>query len=155
MFTSTKDLDEKYTNSNNQVKTDKSKSVNGVVCSFWLKNACKYGSSCKYLHEDIPEKYPECEHGINCTKINSGCPFKHTKKSQKECHNYNAGYCAHGKQCKDLHNEQNICLNYLLGFCPEGPNCKLFHLKTLINPGHDNLDYLAKSLPNLEPKKTS
>ena len=83
MFTSTKDLDEKYTNSNNQVKTDKSKSVNGVVCSFWLKNACKYGSSCKYLHEDIPEKYPECEHGINCTKINSGCPFNIQKNLKK------------------------------------------------------------------------
>ena len=140
-------------NNNNQVKTDKSKSVNGVVCSFWLKNSCKYGASCKYLHEDIPEKYPECEHGINCTK--PGCPFKHTKKAQKECHAYNSGYCSHGKLCKDLHKEQNICLNYLLGFCPDGPNCKLFHLKTMITPGQDNLDYLAKSLPNFEQLKSS
>ncbi len=147
MFCPTNELDQKYIK-NNQVKTDKSKSVNGTVCLFWLRGSCKNGDNCNYLHENIPEKYPECPHGLSCTK--QGCLLKHTKKEQKECHSYNSGYCVHGKQCKDSHNHKNICLNYLLGFCPEGPNCPLYHFKTMITPGQDNLDYLAKNLPKFE-----
>ena len=148
MYLSTKEYDEKYINNNNsQSKTDKSKSVSGTVCAFWLKGSCKNGNNCEFLHEKNPNKYPECPHGINCTRQGIDCPFKHTKKAPKECHSYNLGYCSHGKQCKDLHNEKNICLNYLLGFCPDGPQCKLYHLKSMITGGLDHLDYLARSLP--------
>ena len=119
------------------------------VCIYFIKgDKCIYGDKCKFLHEDIPEKYPECKHGINCTRKNIDCKLKHTKKPQKECHAYNAGYCPNGKNCKDLHNEKDICLNYLLGFCPQGPNCNKLHLKTMIAPGIDNLSYLAKSPPS-------
>ena len=135
-------------NTNAQAQEPKNNVIGGLVCTFWLKGICKNGSNCKFLHEKIPEKYPECPHGMNCIKINNGCPFKHTVKLQKECHAYNAGYCPLGKNCKDLHKERDLCLNYLLGFCPEGPNCKFVHLKTMITPGQDNLDYLAKSIPN-------
>ena len=151
MYFPSNELTQKYAK-NTQTQTDKSKSVNGTVCIFWLKGQCKNGDNCNYLHEDIPDKYPECPYGINCTK-QPGCPFKHIKREQKECHAYNSGYCSHGKQCKDLHNRKNICLNYLLGFCPEGPNCQFYHFKTMITPGQDNLDYLSKSIPNLEQLK--
>ena len=134
-----------------QTKNDKSKSINEVVCYYWLTSNCKNGDNCTFLHEDIPEKYPECKNGIKCSK--PGCLFKHIKREQKECHAYNSGYCSFGKQCKDLHNQKNICLNYLLGFCPEGPNCQFYHFKTMITPGQDNLDYLSKSIPNLEQLK--
>ena len=148
MYCPTNELDQKYTK-NPPAKVNKSKPVNGTtVCYFWLNNLCKNGDNCNFLHEDIPEKYPECPHGENCNK--QGCKLKHIKKEQKECHAYNSGYCSHGKQCRDCHNQKEICLNYLLGFCPEGPNCPNFHFKTLITPGQDNLDYLAKSLPNIE-----
>ena len=150
MYCPTNELDQKYGNIN-QVKTDKSKSVNSVVCLYWLKGLCKNGNNCNYLHEAIPEKYPECPHGINCTK--QGCILKHIKKEQKECHAYNSGYCPYGKKCKDLHKQKDICLNYLLGFCPEGPNCQLYHFKTMITPGQDNLNYLTKNLPNTEQIK--
>ena len=154
MYCPTKELDEKYTNSNNnQARTDKSKSVSGTVCAFWLKGSCKNGNNCKFLHEKNPDKYPECPYGINCTRQNIDCLFKHTKKTPKECHAYNSGYCSHGKNCKDLHKEQNICLNYLLGFCPDGPNCKLYHFKTTIPDGQDNLEYLARSLPQFDQMK--
>ncbi len=135
-------------NTNTQTQEQKNNVIGGLVCTFWLKGICKNGSNCKFLHEKIPEKYPECPHGMNCIKINNGCPFKHTVKLQKECHAYNAGYCPLGKNCKDLHKERDLCLNYLLGFCPEGPNCKFVHLKTMITTGQDNLDYLSKSIPN-------
>ena len=150
MYCPTNELDQKYVNNNNLNKTDKSKSINGTVCLYWLKGQgqCRNGDNCKFLHEAIPEKYPECPHGINCTK--QGCPLKHIKKERKECNAYNYGYCSHGNQCKDSHNQKEICLNYLLGFCPEGPNCQFYHFKTMITPGQDDLDYLAKSLPNLE-----
>ena len=147
MYCPTNELDQKYGNTT-QVKTDKSKSINSVVCLHWLKGSCKNGNNCTFLHEHIPEKYPECQHGVNCTK--QGCPFKHIKKEQKECHSYNSGYCPYGKKCKDYHKPKDICLNYLLGFCPDGPNCQLYHFKTMITPGQDNLDYLSKNLPSNE-----
>ena len=146
MYFQTKELDEKYTNTNNQIKNDKPKNKYSIVCSYWLKGSCKNGNNCNYLHEDNPDKYPECPHGLNCKTEN--CNLKHSKRVPKECHAYNAGYCPKGKQCKDSHKEQKICLNYLLGFCPDGPNCKLFHQKTLITNGQDDIVYLAK-----EPSK--
>ena len=151
MYCPTNELDQKYINNNiNKIKADKSKSINGTVCYYWVKGTCKNGDSCNYLHENIPERYPDCPHGINCTKQGQGCPFKHIKKERKECPSYNSGYCSFGKQCKDLHNQKEICINYLLGFCPDGPNCQLYHFKTMITPGQDDLDYLSKSLPNLD-----
>ena len=133
---------------NNQISEQKNNNIGGTVCAFFLKGNCKNGANCKFLHERIPGRTPECPHGINCTRQNNGCPFKHSKIPQKECHAYNSGYCPLGKNCKDLHIERDLCLNYLLGFCPDGPNCKLFHLKTMITPGQDNLDYLARSIPS-------
>ena len=137
------EVDEK----NNIIQTPEKKNNNigTTVCYYWLKTKgnCR-NANCKFLHQDVPEKYPECPHGINCTKQNAGCIFKHTRKTQKECHAYNSGYCPYGKSCKDLHIERDLCINYLLGFCPDGPNCKLFHLKTMITPGQDNLNYLAR-----------
>ena len=137
-------------NQNTQTNKQKNNNIGTTVCYYWIKTKgnCKNGENCKFLHENILEKYPECQYGINCTRQNSNCPFKHTRKPQKECHAYNNGYCPLGKNCKDLHVEKDLCLNYLLGFCPEGPNCKFFHLKTMITPGFDNFDYLAKNMPN-------
>ena len=107
MYCPTNELDQKYGNIN-QVKTDKSKSVNSVVCLYWLKGLCKNGNNCNYLHEAIPEKYPECPHGINCTK--QGCILKHIKKEQKECHAYNSGYCPYGKNVKIYINKKIFVL---------------------------------------------
>ena len=122
-------------NQNNQTPEQKNNNNGGTICSFYLKGYCKNGDKCKFLH-------PEGQLG----KQNSDSAVKFIKK--RECQAYNAGYCQQGKNCKDLHVERNLCINYLLGFCPEGPNCKLFHFKTMIPPGQDNLDYLAKSIPN-------
>ena len=139
------DVDEKHTNTPNQEQ--KYNNTGGQICAFWLKGNCRNGSNCKFLHGK-QGKYPECPYGMNCTRQNNGCPYKHTKIQQKECHAYNLGYCPNGKNCKDLHVEKDLCINYLLGFCPDGPNCKLFHLRTMITPGQDNLDYLARSIPS-------
>ena len=146
MYLLTKDIDEKLNNNQNKT-SNKSKPVRDEVCRFYLKGNCKNKDNCPFLHENNPDKYPECPHGLNCKGRGIDCPFKHTKKLPKECHAYSNGYCPNGKFCKDLHNEQNICLNYLLGFCPDGPNCKLFHLRSMITAGQDNMDYLARSTP--------
>lgn len=50
-----------------------------------------------------------------------------------------------GKNCRLAHVQKELCLNYILGFCPEGPLCNYFHLKSLIHPGQDNLNYLIKN----------
>ena len=143
------EIDDKN-NQNGPSQDQKNSNIGTTVCYYWLKTGgkCKYDKNCKFLHQDDPERYPECPHGINCTKQNMGCNLKHTRKPQKECHAYNAGYCPLGKNCKDLHVVKDLCLNYLLGFCPDGPNCKLFHLKTMITQGMDDLNYLAKDLPS-------
>lgn len=127
------DIDEKL--QNNQIQEQKNNNVSGTNCTFYLKGICRNGAACKFLH-------PEGQQGKQILESAN----KYQKR--KECHAYNSGYCPLGKNCKDLHVERNICINYLLGFCPEGPNCKLFHLKTMITSGQDNLDYLAKSIPN-------
>ena len=143
------ELDGKYNNN----KPEKSKPINSTVCMYWLTGQCKNDTNCKFLHENIPERYPECPHGINCTKKDKGCIFKHTVKAQKECNSYKQGYCVHGKQCKNSHIQQELCLNYLLGFCPEGPNCKKYHFKSMITSGQDDLNYLARSIPKFEEEK--
>ena len=152
MYYPKNELDGKY-NNNNHNKADKSKPINSTVCIFWLNGQCKNDTNCNFLHENIPEKYPECPYGISCTKKDKGCILKHTVKAQKECNAYKLGYCVHGKQCKNCHIEQELCLNYLLGFCPEGPNCKKYHFKTMITTGHDDLNYLSRSFPKIEEEK--
>ncbi len=124
-------------------KQQKSKLVGGTVCKYWLENRCKKGENCEYLHENIPDKLPECPLGVTCNR-GIECPFKHTPRQIKECQFYNSGYCKEGKACKLAHIKRELCLNYTLGFCPEGPMCKLFHLKSLVNPFQDNMNYLFK-----------
>ncbi len=123
-------------------KIIKSKLVGRLVCKFWLKTRCKNGEKCDYLHENIPEKYPECDN-FACT--GKDCPFKHIAKQIKECQFYSSGYCKDGRNCRLAHIRLEPCINYLLGFCPEGPKCKLKHVKTLIAPSQDNFDFLVKS----------
>lgn len=129
-------------------KQYKSKLVGGTVCKYWLENRCKKGETCEYIHENIPDKLPECPHGYACTK-GKDCIFKHTPKQIKECILYSNGYCKDGKNCKSAHIKKEICLNYLLGFCPEGPLCKNIHLKSMILPSQDNMLYLEKNIKNL------
>ena len=80
--------------------------------------------------------------GLNCQKLD--CKLKHLEKPMKECQFYSNGYCKEGKNCKLAHKKKELCLNYLIGFCPEGPECQNFHLKTLISPSQDNMNYLLK-----------
>lgn len=142
-----KDLEEKeiHANAFNIAKQSyKSKLVGGTVCKYWLENRCKKGENCEYLHENIKEKLPECQHGMNCTRQYFDCPYKHTRRIIKECVFYYNGYCKEGKNCKSSHKYKEVCLNYLIGFCPDGPNCKFYHLKSLINPMQDNMNSLTK-----------
>jgi cleavage and polyadenylation specificity factor subunit 4 len=123
-------------------KLIKSKLVGRLVCKFWLKTRCKNGEKCDYLHENIPDKYPECDN-LGCT--GKDCPLKHLPKQVKECQFYSSGYCKDGRNCRLAHIRKEACINYLLGFCPEGPKCKYVHVKTLISPSQDNSEFLLKS----------
>lgn len=124
-------------------KQQKSKLVGGTVCKYWIMNSCKKGETCEYLHENIPDKLPECPLGMSCLR-GKECPFKHTPRQIKECQFYANGYCKEGKNCKLAHVKKEICINYMIGFCPEGPSCKFVHLKTLISPFQDNMAHLVK-----------
>jgi hypothetical protein len=126
----------------------KSKLVGGTVCKYWLENRCKKGENCEYLHENIPDKLPECPMGMACIKIKD-CPFKHTPRLIKECQFYSSGYCKDGRNCKLAHIKKDVCQNYLMGFCPEGPNCKNTHLKTLIHPMQDNMNFLLTGITGI------
>ena len=139
-----RNLEENVSNINNPniPKSNYQKKKKDTVCKYWLEGRCSKGESCEFLHSKIKEKLPECPHGTSCKKI--GCPFKHTPKIKKECIVYSNGYCKDGKNCKNEHIFKTVCINYLLGFCPSGPNCKFYHLKSLINPVQDDMQYLSK-----------
>ena len=98
-------------NENNQTGEQKDNAAGGSVCVFWLKGNCKNGDNCEFLHEKISEKLPECPQGIFCTKINVGCPFKHTLKLKKE--NEVIYFCLNNLQCylckKPLNEACNNC----------------------------------------------
>jgi len=128
---------------NPYTQQQQSRLVGGTVCKYWLENRCKKGESCEYLHENIPDKLPECPLGTSCMRGRE-CPFKHIPKQIKECQFYSSGYCREGKNCKLAHVRKELCMNYLLGFCPEGPSCSLVHVKSLIHPLHDKMEFLTK-----------
>ena len=101
------------------------------VCYHWLKDKCRKGDSCEYLHQRIEELIPLCRFFPNCQ--NEKCEFRHVD-TQPECPFYARGFCKLGPYCSNKHVEKRICPNYAYGFCPKGPECPLFHPKSIIRP---------------------
>lgn len=119
------------------------------VCIHWLRNACKKGDKCDFLHKYDMAKMPICkfiqQNGV-CHK-QENCVYRHPKpeegpelKKTERCPYYDKGFCKLGNNldtgpCIFWHDDSfKICQNYMLGFCPEGPNCPHAHVRYSINP---------------------
>lgn len=140
-------------------KVDESKRKQ-KTCIHFMKNECKKGKHCQYMHVLDEEKVPICrfykETG-SCQK-ESQCIYRHPKpdeaslKKCEVCPYYERGFCkvGHSKlynigDCCQFSHEfpSNICQNFALGFCPLGPNCPFVHVKSLISPQDMQLMILA------------
>lgn len=80
-----------------------------IVCKYFLTSMCRKGTACPYLHENDPDRAPQCS-ALKCG--NPHCKFKHSverARPRKECVYYNAGFCLQGKFCHFKHVERGRC----------------------------------------------
>ena len=72
------------------------------VCRYWLKNMCRKGDACEFLHALDYEKMPLCSSGDFCSNVD--CQFKHRPvEGRSVCANYQLGFCYFGRRCPHLH----------------------------------------------------
>jgi len=72
------------------------------VCRYWLRNMCRKGDECQFLHALDHEKMPLCAAGDFCSNIE--CQFKHRPtEGRSVCANYQLGFCYFGRRCPHLH----------------------------------------------------
>ena len=109
-----------------------------IVCKHWLRNLCKKGDNCEYLHEFNMQKMPECFFYSKYKECsNQECFYRHIDPNavRIECPFYNRGFCNRAGFCRNLHLRRFICPMYLFGFCPTGAKCSMAHPKYV--PGQD------------------
>ena len=82
-----------------------------IVCRHWMRNACKLGEKCNYLHVWDEKSLPVCNFWLRdgyCPK-GDDCDFRHPTESdsdrrQPECPYYELGFCKLGERmCTNLH----------------------------------------------------
>ncbi len=125
------------------------------MCYHWLKDKCRKGDTCEYLHERIEDLIPLCRYYPNCS--NEKCEFRHMD-IVPECPFYARGFCKLGPYCTNKHVQKDICPDYTYGFCPKGPECPQFHPKSIIRPEDENIQILSSfCLPSFTyaPRKPS
>ncbi|KAJ9107820.1 hypothetical protein QFC19_002726 [Naganishia cerealis] len=100
-----------------------------TICKHFIRGLCIMGDKCEFLHEYNLRKFPECwwwsTYGF-CT-AGDECLYYHPKVRQRECEDYNRGFCKLGPDCPRKHIRRILCPLYVAGFCPDGPDCKFGH----------------------------
>lgn len=93
---------------------------------YWIRGGCMKGDACDFLHEDNPDKMPECQHGLNCR--NRDCKFLHTGAEES------------------MRVGTDICPDFAAGFCPLGQSCRMrHHTKPAEQRPHVAREYTAQS----------
>ncbi len=122
----------------------------GQCCKHYMRQLCKKGDQCEFLHIYDMSKMPECQffrdYGV-CGN-NEECVFLHvTPESKiKECIWYQRGFCSKGPSCKHTHIRRELCPRYLAGFCYLGPECPFAH------PRHDLQQRMETDAPAPVPR---
>ena len=124
------ELTESHTKQTNEQKRKK------IVCRHWMRNSCKLGEKCNYLHVYDEKNLPVCNFFVRdgyCPKGDE-CDFRHpdgsdSDRRQPECPYFEMGFCKLGVHCPLLHVKTVICPDFALGFCPKGPTCTKKHVK--------------------------
>lgn len=104
-----------------------------VVCKHALRNLCKKGDKCEFLHVYDLSKMPICHFFMNYNACNNPeCLYLHTTPEEQlpPCPWYaKRGFCRRGPECDRRHVRKEACADYLAGFCPKGPACSKAHPK--------------------------
>ena len=81
------------------------------VCVHWMKDACKKGGKCEFLHVFDEDKLPVCKFFQQTSQCQKGeqCPYKHpkpeematltsygSKKKSEPCPYFERGFCKSG-----------------------------------------------------------
>lgn len=107
------------------LEADSANKRNRTVCKHYLRDQCKKGDACDFIHEYRIDKIDSCKFKENCT--NYYCIYNHGEvASADQCKAYERGFCVN-HPCKLKHTIRKMCPNYLAGFCPLGPDCKYHH----------------------------
>mmetsp|Transcript_10166 Transcript_10166/g.10044 ORF Transcript_10166/g.10044 Transcript_10166/m.10044 type:complete len:144 (+) Transcript_10166:1-432(+) len=95
-----------------------------VVCTHWLRNLCKKGENCEFLHTRDLSKMPICKYYQQGNCKNENCQYLHRDPRIKttDCPYYERGFCKNGRNCRNAHKPKVLCEDYLYGFCIKGPN---------------------------------
>lgn len=107
------------------METDSSRKTNKTVCKHYIRDQCKKGDDCEFIHEYAIDKLDLCKFGDNCT--NHYCIYNHKSSKRADvCCSFARGVCLN-KTCDSRHIVYTLCPRYLAGFCPDGPNCTMQH----------------------------
>ena len=72
-----------------------------VVCKHWLRQLCKKGDDCEFLHEYDMSKMPICFFFQKFGECNNKeCQYMHVAADSikmRDCPWYDRGFCKHGK----------------------------------------------------------
>ena len=97
-----------------------------------MRNLCKKGDACDFLHFFDVENMPVCHFFptlLGCQARDGECNFLHVDPTLKikDCPWYARGFCKNGPDCRHRHAKKVLCRSYLCGFCPDGNGCKYAH----------------------------
>jgi len=102
------------------------------VCKHWLRDLCKKGDQCEFLHEYNLRKMPECHFYTTFGAVSAAATAAgaHTAgynwtRPRPVCRGIAAtGHCNNGDECKYLHVDPEArrrpCPWYERGFCKNG-----------------------------------
>jgi hypothetical protein len=112
---------------------DPNADVSGEICKNYLAGRCRFGASCRRIHEgDIPQE-DVAPRRVNRTERRD----PNSDVSAEICNNYLAGKCRLAANCRRLHQGEidqepvskldEICNNFKEGKCRFGDNCRRKH----------------------------
>lgn len=128
------------------METDSALKPHKTVCKHYLRDQCKMGEDCRFIHEYDISRIDMCKFRDECT--NAYCFYNHGQERVNECPCHERGVCVH-VHCTDAHSRYQICERYLAGFCPLGSKCEKRHprmcgpISNVTRQGSKSLAYIG------------
>ena len=119
------------------------------VCKHWLRDLCKKGDQCEFLHEYNLRKMPECHFyttfgtvsaaaaaAVAAAATGANSPGSNRTCARPVCRGIAAaGHCNNGDECKYLHVDPEArrrpCPWYERGFCKNGARTRVCRVRAV------------------------